>query len=224
MERRPDRRRAPVPIGWEIRRTLVLLAVAFLPVAVLPVGVAGAAGDVGPGAYCPFPKKGETPKCMEPATQEYGEFFTALDTGDLSEVDVERLERDVASGAASEERYLAISSLSYGYYRLAQRAVTNPEEDPVIVARLQRWNALLSQAYEGSDDDPHYRAAVRDAALDLSERAPQVMLTCADEHGETVECASTEAVLRGINRAQEQVGIRGALGRLLERMLGGNDS
>jgi len=210
MNERPVRRLGSIRMG--------------IGLAVLFAGLAHAAGEVGPGAYCPFPKKGEKPKCMEPATREYGEFFTALDSGDLSDEDVARLERDVASGAASEEPYLAISSLSYGYFRLSQQAAANPNQDPAIVARLQRWNALLSRAYESSADDPNYRAAVRDAAQDLSERAPAVALACADERGEIVECNSTEAVLRGFNRAQEQVGIRGALGRLLERMLGGDDS
>jgi hypothetical protein len=185
--------------------------------------VAVAAGDVKPGAYCPFPKKGETPKCLEPAQQEYDEFFAALAEGELSEDDVSRLERDVASGAASEFAYLAISSLSYGYYRLSQQAAADPGEDPAVVARLQRWNELLAQAYDVSPQDPAYRAAVHEAALDLQQRAPGVRLECADESGRTVACTSTEVVLRGFNRAQEQVGLRGALGRLLNRMLGGDD-
>jgi len=181
-----------------------------------------AAGDVKPGAYCPFPKKGEKPSCMEPAQQEYGEFFTALAEGDeLSDEDVSRLERDVASGAKADTAYLAISSLSYGYFRLAQQAAANPGEDPAVVARLERWNELLAEAYDASSEDPTYREAVREAALDLQERAPAVVLDCANEHGETVACNSTEVVLRGFNRAGEQVGIRGALGRLLNRMLGG---
>ena len=73
--------------------------------------------------------------------------LTALDDGELSDEDAERLERDVASGAASKTPFLAISSLSYGYYRLAQRAAASADEDPVIAARLQRWNDLLSQAF-----------------------------------------------------------------------------
>ena len=180
-----------------------------------------AAGDVKPGAYCPFPKKGEAPTCMEPAQQEYTEFFTALDVGEeLSDEDVSRLEQDVASGARSNTAYLAISSLSYGYFRLAQQAAANPGEDPAVVARLQRWNQLLAQAYDVSAEAPEYRAAVHEAALDLQDRAPAVVLNCANEKGETVVCNSTEVVLRGFNRAQDQIGIRGALDRLLNRMLG----
>jgi len=205
-----------------IERALPGMAGAALLASASP---AAAAGGVGPGAYCPFPKAGEKPKCLEPATQEYGEFFTAIDGGgDRSEAAVARLERDVAEGAASEEPYLAISSLSYGYYRLAQQAAANPDEDPVIVARLERWNTLLSEAYARSADDENYRAAVRDAALDLRERAPAVTLDCVDEHGEVVGCTSTESVIRGFNRAGDQVGIRGALGRLLNRMFGDDDS
>lgn len=183
-----------------------------------------AAGDVKPGAYCPFPKKGEKPACMEPAQQEYAEFFTALDEGEeLSDRDVSRLERDVASGAGSATAYLAISSLSYGYFRLAQQAAANPGEDPAVVARLQRWNELLAEAYDVSAENPEYRAAVHEAALDLQQHAPAVELDCANEKGETVACHSTEVVLRGFNRAGEQVGIRGALGRLLNRILGEDD-
>lgn len=176
------------------------------------------------GAYCPFPKQGETPRCLEPARQEYREFFTAVDTGELTDADVSRLERDVASGAASTTPYLAISSLSYGYFRLAQRAAARPDEDPAVVARLQRWNALLAQAYATSESDADYRAAVHDAAQDLHERAPRVALECVDPDGRVTRCDSTAAVLRGFNRAGEQVGIRGALGRLIARILGGDDS
>jgi hypothetical protein len=93
-----------------------------------------------------------------------------------------------------------------------------------VAARLQRWNELLSAAYDTSVDDPNYRKAVRDAAHDLQRRAPAVILACADERGNTAQCNSTEAVIRGINRTQETVGIRGALERLLDRFVGGDDS
>ena len=161
---------------------------------------------------------------MEPAQHEYAEFFTALDEGEISDADAERLESEVASGATGTAPYLAISSISYGYYRLAQRAAESPGEDPEVVARLQRWNELLSAAYDTSAGDPNYRKAVRDAAHDLQQRAPAVVLACADERGHATECNSTEAVIRGINRTQETVGIRGALERLLDRLVGGDDS
>ena len=59
MQRRPS-------IGW-------------LTLASLLATSAQGAGDVRPGAYCPLPKPGETPACMLPAKQAYGEFFAALD-------------------------------------------------------------------------------------------------------------------------------------------------
>lgn len=191
--------------------------------AILALGITSlaVAGEVEPGAYCPFPEPGQAPTCMAPAQQEYPDFFTALDDGELSDADASALENEVAAGAAGKSPYLAISSLSYGYYRLAQRAAESPGEDPAVAARLQRWNELLSAAYDTSADDPNYRQAVRDAANDLKQRAPAVLLACADERGQTTECTSTESVIRGINRTQEAVGIRGALERLLDRMLGG---
>jgi hypothetical protein len=198
----------------------VLAATTSLAIAV-PLVARAETGEVAPGAYCPFPKPGETPTCMEPAKQEYGEFFSAVDDGELSDDEAARVEAEVASGAAGDSPYLAISSLSYGYYRLAQQAAASPGADPAVAARLQRWNELLAAAYDTSADDPQYREAVEAAAQDLSERAPAVTLACADERGRSAECSSTEAVLRGFNRTQEAVGIRGALGRLL---VGGDDS
>jgi hypothetical protein len=202
----------------------IAIAGAILLAFTLELPFAFGSDEIQPGAYCPFPQEGETRECLDPAEDAYAEFFSALAAGDLSDEDAARLERDVASGPSSEAPYLAISSLSYGYYRLAQRAATNPDEDPAVVARLQRWNELLAQAYDVSADDPSYRAAVREAALDLERRGPQVKLHCVDERGRRTECNSTEAVLRGFNRAEEKIGIRGALGRLLRRMMGGSDS
>jgi hypothetical protein len=205
--------------------TVARIAIAgaiLLPIA-LGAPLAFGAQEIEPGAYCPFPQKGETPKCLEPAQDQYAEFFAALAAGEISDGDVANLERDVASGAWSETPYLAISSLSYGYYQLAQLAAANPDEDPAVVARLERWNELLVRAYDVSGDDPSYRAAVREAALDLERRGPRVTLECVDDRGRTTECNSTEAVLRGFNQAEEQIGIRGALGHLIRRMMGKDD-
>jgi len=176
-----------------------------------------------PGAYCPFPKQGETPRCLEPAQDEYREFFTALAAGEVRDDDVAKLEQDVASGSSSDTPYLALSSLSYGYYRLAERAAARAGEDPAVIARLQRWNALLARAYDVSERDPHYRAVVHEATQDLHERAPRVLLQCSDPAGGITECNSTEAVLRGFNRAGERVGLRGAIARLIERIFGKDD-
>jgi hypothetical protein len=160
---------------------------------------------------------------MLPAKQQYGEFFTALDQqGDVGQAAAARLEADVAAGAGSENAYLALSSLAYGYYRLSQQAAAAQGEDPELVARLERWNALLSSAYAASPQDERFQNSVREAALDLQRRAPPVELSCLDEAGQRVRCDSTEAVLRDIDRLRDQVGVRGALSRLLGRFFGGS--
>ena len=180
------------------------------------------AGEVRPGAYCPLPKTGEQPKCLEPARGQYGDFFEALDGGEPSDAAVARVEEDLASGGASERAYLALSSLAYGYYRLAQLAASTPGEDPSIVARLERWNGLLSGAY-ASSEDADYRQAVRNAAEDLDQQSA-VELECVDAAGETVPCRSTEVLLRGLDQAGGEVGVRGAVQRMLRRIFGGGDS
>jgi len=193
----------------------------WLLAGVLLAASAQGAGEIRPGAYCPFPKPGEKPACLLPAKQEYGEFFAALDAnGSVGETAAARLEADVAAGAGSENAYLALSSLAYGYYRLSQQAAATPNEDPELVARLERWNALLSRAYASSPQDAKFQDSVREAALDLQRRAPPVELSCLDQSGGRVRCDSTEAVLRDIDRLRDQVGVRGALSRLLERYFG----
>jgi hypothetical protein len=183
-----------------------------------------AAGEIGPGAYCPLPKRGETPTCLEPAQAEFGDFFRTVQEGGSDPAGLARVEETVAAGAVSERAFLALSSLSYGYYRLSQQAARTPGADPEIAARLERWNELLGRAYETSGEHEDYRRAVREAALDLQRNAPPVRLTCRDERGEPVACDSTDAVMRGIDTAADDVGLRGGLERLLERILGGDDS
>jgi hypothetical protein len=189
----------------------------------LLVGAAAhAAEPVRPGAYCPFPKPGEKPACMLPAQEQYGEFFEALEgEGAVADAALARVEADVAAGAGSANAYLALSSLAYGYYRLSEQAAATPTNDPQIAARLERWNALLAHAYQSSPQDPAYRESVREAALDLKHRSPPVALSCLDESGQRVACDSTDAVLRDIDRLRDEVGVRGALSRLLGRLFGG---
>ena len=153
----------------------------------------------------------------------YEGFFDALEAGDASGAGVQRVETEVAKGAAGEEAYLALSSLSYGYFRLADRAASTPDEDPEIVARLERWNALLARAYENSPDDARYREAVRLAATDLDTRV-DFPLTCSDARGQPADCNSTRSVLHGFNATSERVGVRGALERMLRRMFGSDGS
>ena len=198
------------------RPALVLAALLALPLGASDVR--GAGGNQ-PGAYCPLPKKGETPLCLQPAIAEYSEFFSALEEDYVSETRLARLEGDVAAGAGAENAYLALSSLAYGYYRLSQRVAAADDADPRFLARLEQWNGLLAVAYEASGDDTEFRQAVREAALDLQRNAPPVSLRCVDERGETMECDSTDAVMRGIDAAANEVGIRGGLERLLRRIL-----
>jgi hypothetical protein len=197
------------------------LAGAWLLALLLVAPGARAEGEVRPGAYCPFPKPGEKPACMKPAQEKYGEFFAALETdGTVADTALARVEADVAAGASSADAYLALSSLAYGYYRLSQQAAATPSNDPEIAARLERWNALLARAYEASPQDAAYQDSVREAALDLRRRSPPVELSCLDEAGARVPCDSTEAVVRDLDRLRDQVGVRGALSRLLSRLFG----
>jgi len=180
------------------------------------------ANPIQPGAYCPLPPAGEVSECLQPARVEYDDFFAAVDSGQVDNADSARVEAVVAGGGASDNAYLALSSLSYGYYRLAQRVAATPGANPAAIARLERWNALLARAYETSTDDPHYRDAVHAAVTDLHQRT-QARVGCADAQGQPAKCDSTEAVLRGFDAAASEVGIRGALQRLLERILGPED-
>lgn len=183
--------------------------------------VARGAGEVAPGAYCPLPEPGKTRECLEPARGRYGGFFEGLESGEPSDEAVAQVEADLAQGGG-ERAYLALSTLAYGYYRLADLAAATPGEDPAIVARLKGWNALLARAYAGAED-PDYRRAVRSAAVDLSEHSRAVQVDCIDARGEPIECTSTEAVLRGLDQTSGEVGIRGSLQRILERLTGGDD-
>jgi hypothetical protein len=187
-----------------------------------PLGAAG--GEVKPGAYCPLPKPGEKPSCLVPAQSEYGEFFQGVESGAPSEAQLQRVEREVSGGSDSENPFLALNALSYGYYTMAQAVARDPESDPALIAHLERWNDLLATAYEVSGENLEFRAAVRSAALDLQNRAPALGLRCTDTRGEAARCDSTEAVLRGLSDKRETAGIRGTLNRLIDRISGGDET
>ena len=68
--------------------------------------------------------------------------------------------------------------------------------------------------------DVAFQDSVREAALDLQRRSPKVALSCLDEAGARVSCDSTDAVVRDIDRLRDEVGVRGALARLLGRFFG----
>ncbi len=194
------------------------LSGAFLVLA--PPSPAGEPGKPKPGAYCKIPEEGQPAVCLQPAQSSYKEFFDGLSAGALSDEDAHRVESDVAAGAGGERAYEALSTLAYGYYRLARAASTEHGQDPEIVARLERWNALLSQAYARSGEDAAYRDAVRTAALDVQHRAPPMGLRCTDAAGNVARCDSTEAVVRAMDEARDSSGVRGRLGALIDRIFG----
>ena len=183
--------------------------------------LAGAGDAPQAGAYCPLPKAGEKPNCLEPARAEYTDFFQAIDENAADDARLARVEEAVARG---DQDYLALSSLAWGYYRLSQQAAATPGGDPQITARLERWNEVLGAAYGMRPEDDPYREAVRTAAVDLQEKAPPVTLRCTDAEGNISECDSTDAVVRGLDAAAADVGPRGALERLLERWFGESES
>ena len=112
------------PAGWLWLALLLTSAVA-----------SSAADKLGPGAYCPLPEKGRVSECLAPAQATYGDFFDALEEN-ASDGALARVEDAVARGPEEEDAYLALSSLSYGYYRLAQRAAESETIDPAVTRRL----------------------------------------------------------------------------------------
>jgi hypothetical protein len=186
------------------RRAGAILAAATL----LPQSLSAAGGDPSKaGAYCPLPEPGQQPECLAPARAEFGEFFEAVEAGSVDESQSQRLESALASGASDENAYLALSSLAYGYFRLAQRAATDPGARPELTNRLDRWNRVLADAYSDSEANPEFRSAVRQAAEDLGDKAPAV--------------APAEDLLQRIAQADgRSSGLRGALEGLIGRITG----
>lgn len=189
-----------------------------LGVGILALAVLGATGDPSkPGAYCPLPKAGEVPKCLAGAQETYEGFFVGVHGGELDEASAQEVETAVRAGHVD-----ALSSLSYGYFMLARAQAAAEKPDPERTARLERWNQLLAEAYN-ENADPRYRAAVREAAVDINANAPAIDLRCLDEEGNETRCDSTEAVVRAIDLARQQSGLRGALARLLESFFGSDE-
>lgn len=182
----------------------------------LVAGLLGGAAIAGPlradaqgdpsveGAYCGLPEPGEVPTCLQPAQARYADLFVALDEGgDLAKASGS-VESDLAR--AGEDAYLALSSLAYAYWRLASAAAENERVEPEVAARLEEWNDLLSHVYHKSEDDLEFRTAVRDAARDLEARTASQGFRPA------------EGLLSRLDRAQDQLGLRGAVRRVLHRV------
>ena len=65
---------------------------------------------------------------------------------------------------------------------------------------------------------------MRTAAVDIRAHAPPVGLACLDADGNATTCDSTEAVLRGFGAARDEIGVRGQIGRLFDRLFGADGS
>lgn len=195
-------------------------ASAFVALLLALAPAPAAAGGNAPGSYCPIPEPGQKPSCMDGAEQRYSAFYESLEAGKMDAAAASKVEADLAAGGEAERTYEALSSLAYGYYVLARKAAASPNADPVLVARLERWNEALARAYRDTPPDTSLRAAVREAAVDIERRAAPVELSCTDAEGRAAKCTSTQAVVREMDDARDHTGLRGQLGRLMERLLG----
>jgi hypothetical protein len=196
---------------------------ALLAITCLLAPALARAGGNAPGSYCPFPEKGQRPQCLTGAEERYSNFYRGLDAGSVDSADAARLEADLV-GRDAAHTFEALSSLAYGYYVLARRAAESPTADPVLVARLERWNEVLAKAYHDTPPDTAFRSAVLEAAQDLHRRAAPVELSCRDAAGREAPCTSTDALLHGMDEVRDHTGLRGQLGRLMERLFGGDGS
>jgi hypothetical protein len=64
---------------------------------------------------------------------------------------------------------------------------------------------------------------VREAVGDLQARAPAIPVRCTDADGNITQCQSTAAVAESITDVRDRTGLRGRLGRLIQRLLGGSN-
>jgi len=170
------------------------------------------------GAYCPIPEPGETPVCQEPARERYGEFFEAVEAGRIDPAQTAQIEAALTHSGDEGAAYLALSSLAYGYYRLAHQTGGQPGSDPRLQARLVQWNELLAGVYGDESTSPALKQAVRAAAEDLERRVPTVGVTCTAGHVE--ECESLTGLVGALTAIDENTSVRSPLSRLVERLLG----
>lgn len=202
-------------------RLRALVPVLLVPAVILwsTEAVSGArAGAAQPGAYCPLPKKGEKPVCLAPAQAKYEAFFAGLDGGKLSGAAAAAVESDLTGDSPLQDTYLALSSLTYGYWRLAEQVGAAPDADPALLARLQHWNDLLLDLYGESRSDPRFQAAVREAAVDLHRRTPALAKHC--PHSYPGGCDHTEELVRALAAIDGTASVRSPLSQLLERLVG----
>lgn len=207
-----SRRRSPGLVG-----ALLLLTGTLLGAATAIAGSGQSAAVA--GAYCPLPEPGQTPACLTPARATYGDFFAAIGRGDVPAGEAAAVEADLTGGSGTERAYLALSSLSYGYYRLAERLRAQPDGDPVLQARLDHWNQLLVAIYGSQASDPRFRAAMRQAAHDLHRRAAADVTACPNRY--PGGCEHSEQLVRALSAIDDTAGVRSPLGHLVRRLFGG---
>jgi len=190
-------------------------------------GPAAWAGDVRPsgdsaelGAYCPLPKPGQAPAaCLGTAQSTYADFFSAVESGTLDELDQGSAARGEADLYDADRAYLALSSLAYGYYRVAESAARAPGADDAFAARLAHWNELLGKAYQDSAPAQQggLRGALQQAVADLRAHAPAVALHDCVGSG---SCTSTGALVEAFGAIDRAAGLRSPLAQLVQRLLG----
>lgn len=174
-----------------------------------------------PGAYCPLPEPGQVPACLTPAQQEYQAFFAGVHSGRLASEASAQVEADLAGTAGIERAYLALSSVSYGYLRLAEQIGVRPDADPVLLARLGRWNDLLVGLYGHSQLDPEFRRAIQLMATDLHRHlARQSVVMPASCGGDLESCGQSAELLRAMAAVDQHTGVRSPLAQLLQRLVG----
>jgi len=222
------RRPGPAPVASAsppalARAVAWALALACAGTAAIAAGPAAAAGGdpSAPGAYCPLPEKGQPLRCLGPAQAEYGELFAGLDRGTLDGASADRLEAELRAG--THNAVVALSALTWAYYTLMEQAARDGELPEPVAERLGQWNELVSAAYAAHPDDAALRDALELAAVDLHLRAGADSGPCALLGEARATCRGTTAMLRSMGLLDDPTaltGIRGALARLLMRVLG----
>ena len=165
---------------------------------------------------------------MAAARSEYPGFIASAEGGELDATAAHRLESDLGANVEATDRtYLALSSLAYAYYRLAQRAANDPNQRDVLADRFTHWNAIWTRLYEDSGD-PNLRLAGREAAEDLYRRTPRTdeasCQGCSTSPVSNDAPGALLATLRGADQRAADNGVRGALSRLLARLRGTDDA
>ena len=180
------------------------------------------AGEIRPGAYCPFPKPGETPACMLPAKQAYGEFFAALDAERRRRRRRARARRSGRRGGRQLRERLPRALVARLWLLPALAAGRRDAEQRSGDRGAPRALECAARAAPTptSPQDASFQDSVREAALDLQRRSPKVALSCLDESGAACPATRPTPCVRDIDRLRDEVGVRGALARLLGRFFG----